>query len=873
LYSMSAIWDGNYAYLFGGYDGYSYFDHILRYDPTQDQLTTMVARLPSGLKWTSAVWTGTYAYIFGGRTPSGVSNQIVRYDPTSDSIALMSATLPENVLGTSAVWTGSCAYIFGGRTMQNVDSSGIFKYDPNLDLCTQVQDSLPSPRAETCAIWDGNSAFIFGGSLAASVKIFDEIVRFSPAETPNETAIFTDDFESYGAGSFPSSGGWELVWNGMGTEYQVVTDAVSHSPTRSFQLLGQVGWSANVQRRFTSSSSVIGYEAYVRCEGNVASADNVASICMWNLEGQAWGKRFAGVYFASDGYVYTEPIHSEPVYFKLMPYDPNTWYKVRVVIDRTAGEYNVWIDDALLAQNIAIQDTNQIEALMLAEGWAGFRVYFDDVKVFEGAPAPTHRRFSPIIDCYGFRNIIPVGKIGYWDTLRALSSSPWVQSIPIEYWPLLAWFSVEVQNSLDFGNCFGMSYTAKYYYENPSLFETKYLGYANLHAVGMDVASPEIIVNQFPGQEVIPPYFFNLIMTYLGVKSTNEEMQWLMTQCDNYHVVPLYLVGTILGTNSLLVHCVLVYNYARSPDGNRLDLSIYDSNDMLFQSSSSFSGSTYYLTLEKDAEGNFVVSPTGSTNDITNWYGLTQIGCGDYSSVDWSKVSSHINDLLNLIWGYLQNTNGNLLGIRLDCPVDVMVTDPAGKRIGYDSSSQSEINEITGAFYSGPSTEPQVILIPDPVNDMYSITLVGTATGSYTLTTEYVTATQNSRQAFNGIISPQGTKYYSTLLSGNGQMTAISWEYVFKDTKRGTMLKISTDDKYFQFIAPDKDFGIKHDPHMTLLCGVIVIGYGDAEMRLVATAIGGKISVCAAIAWDKQTNKMYLLVSWQLQMWRDKQIQ
>ena len=36
-----------------------------------------------------------------------------------------------------------------------------------------------------------------------------------------------------------------------------------------------------------------------------------------------------------------------------------------------------------MAQNIAIQDGNQIEALMLAEGWAGFRAYFDDVKVFE----------------------------------------------------------------------------------------------------------------------------------------------------------------------------------------------------------------------------------------------------------------------------------------------------------------------------------------------------------------------------------------------------------------------------------------------------------------------------------------------------------
>jgi len=185
LYSMAAIWDGNYAYLFGGYDGYSYFDHILQYDPVQDQLTTMNARLPTGIKWMSAVWSGQYAYIFGGRTPSGVSNQIVRYDPIADSITVASATLPKAVIATSAVWTGSYVYIFGGRTMENIDSSDIFKYDPVLDSCSLVAESLPSPRAETSAVWDGSSAYIFGGSLAASVQIYDEIVRFSPEAQPN----------------------------------------------------------------------------------------------------------------------------------------------------------------------------------------------------------------------------------------------------------------------------------------------------------------------------------------------------------------------------------------------------------------------------------------------------------------------------------------------------------------------------------------------------------------------------------------------------------------------------------------------------------------------------------------------------------------
>lgn len=198
-----------------------------------------------------------------------------------------------------------------------------------------------------------------------------------------DTTIFEDNFDSYGVGGFPSAGGWELIYNGMGNQYQIVTDAVSYSPTKSLQLWGQNGWSANAQKTFSSSSEEIGYEAYLRAESNTGSADNVASIGFWNLGAAPWGKRFAVVYFDETGIVYTAPIHLGPVWVSLGSYEANRWYKFRVVIDRAAGSYDVWIDDSLAAQDIAIPDTYEIEALMLASGHAGVRAYFDDVRVFE----------------------------------------------------------------------------------------------------------------------------------------------------------------------------------------------------------------------------------------------------------------------------------------------------------------------------------------------------------------------------------------------------------------------------------------------------------------------------------------------------------
>jgi N-acetylneuraminic acid mutarotase len=188
VYSMSAIWDGNYAYLFGGYDGYSYFDHILRYDPIQDQLTTMGARLPSGLKWTSAIWTVTYAYIFGGYTPSGLTDMILRYGPVTDSIQVMSGKLPEPIDCTSAVWTDEYVFLFGGGINVADRSDQIVKYDPALDSVTLLEETLPSPRAGTCAIWDGRDAYVFGGEGYGTS--LDEIVRFfSEAPSPFSVSI------------------------------------------------------------------------------------------------------------------------------------------------------------------------------------------------------------------------------------------------------------------------------------------------------------------------------------------------------------------------------------------------------------------------------------------------------------------------------------------------------------------------------------------------------------------------------------------------------------------------------------------------------------------------------------------------------------
>lgn len=266
---------------------------------------------------------------------------------------------------------------------REIELSSIFLFDSNLK-------SLDAPYLWLLEIWREKEMKRLLSIVLIFLVSFPVISVFTQeAEADSDTTVFQDDFEAHDIGDFPSAGGWELVWNGKGTQYQIVTDCFSHSPVKSLQLWGQSGWSANVQREFTSSSEMIGFEAYVRTENNVGSGWKIAGVCFWTLESDVpWGKRFADVAFGPDGELYTRPVKGSSSYVPLgLTYEADRWYKVTVVIDRTAETYDVWIDDVLATEDMDIWDTYEIDALMLESGHSEVKVYFDNIKVFEGARA------------------------------------------------------------------------------------------------------------------------------------------------------------------------------------------------------------------------------------------------------------------------------------------------------------------------------------------------------------------------------------------------------------------------------------------------------------------------------------------------------
>jgi len=106
-----------------------------------------------------------------------------------------------------------------------------------------------------------------------------------------------------------------------------------------------------------------------------------------------------------------------------------------------------------------------------------------------------------------------------------------------------------------------------------------------------------------------------------------------------------------------------------------------------------------------------------------------------------------------------------LIEFYLACPANLCVTDPQGLHVGFDPSTGQAVNEISGAVYSGPGSEPQVIAIPDPLDGNYEVLLIGTATGNYSVTTEFVALQQTITQNYSGEIVEGAVYAYSVTLS------------------------------------------------------------------------------------------------------------
>ena len=178
-----------------------------------------------------------------------------------------------------------------------------------------------------------------------------------------------------------------------------------------------------------------------------------------------------------------------------------------------------------------------------------------------------------------------------------------------------------------------------------------------------------------------------------------------------------------------------------------------------------------------------------STNQI-----LDSIITGTYYFGTWGSEIT-VNPTTNKIYTVASNTEGQLLvfsddqtpqlQIRAYSPVTIMIIDQNGRRTGYDSTTQSVINEIPDATYSGPNSEPQEINLVGSHQGTFTITLVGTGTGPFTLTATNLASDGSTlgTKSWTGTINPNEIWGTSFTIDQNGSIAGGNFfqvpEYIF----------------------------------------------------------------------------------------------
>ena len=218
--SSSAVWTGDKVILFGGYNEAIVEPAILIYDPIADTIAPSNASFPRpwvldprGLSIATASWDGNYAYVLGGYSPRGWTAQVLRYDPQLDQIEYLprsgsdwlvepwtgtgsfdgQGALPSRMGYAPSLWDGQQLLIFGGSLYRSQTGSeaqatdGILSFRPDNRVVAMTDLRLPSPLSGASAAWSGHVGFLFGGGNGTTQS--DQVVVYAPDSASREAML------------------------------------------------------------------------------------------------------------------------------------------------------------------------------------------------------------------------------------------------------------------------------------------------------------------------------------------------------------------------------------------------------------------------------------------------------------------------------------------------------------------------------------------------------------------------------------------------------------------------------------------------------------------------------------------------------------
>lgn len=186
-----------------------------------------------------------------------------------------------------------------------------------------------------------------------------------------QTYIINEDFEKYDTGSLPGAP-WVTRFSGVSA---LVSEDVAVSGIKSFKLASKPSWARVESVPLNVINDYMVYTGWV----NVNQTDQGGGIGFGFTESSNTYRLRDGVVFGNEGNIHFGG-------YNLQSYEAHKWYKVMVYCDFVKNLGKVWIDDVLMAEDVALSTRDELQDFTImgynfsAEG-PGI-LYFDDVSLY-----------------------------------------------------------------------------------------------------------------------------------------------------------------------------------------------------------------------------------------------------------------------------------------------------------------------------------------------------------------------------------------------------------------------------------------------------------------------------------------------------------
>ena len=118
---------------------------------------------------------------------------------------------------------------------------------------------------------------------------------------------------------------------------------------------------------------------------------------------------------------------------------------------------------------------------------------------------------------------------------------------------------------------------------------------------------------------------------------------------------------------------------------------------------------------------------------------------------------------------------GTALRVIGNCPIHFMITDPLGRRLGFDPTDGTVHREIPDSLYTRPGVEPEILFVGNPLSGSYRVTVTGFGAGPYDFTVDRAGLSGVvPLTAIHGRTVPDQVETYDVTVSQNSPPAAVA---------------------------------------------------------------------------------------------------